>query len=84
MVSTIQALDAYSDQKEKVARKTAVEAWNSRFVRSILFMIWRETLRAHTSISTQEAKKRQTQHLGLGASQIDQYRREEKGYEAIL
>ena len=24
------------------------------------------------------------QHLGLGASQIDQYRREENGYEAIL
>ena len=45
MVSTIQALKAYSDQKEMVARKTAVEAWNSRFVRSILFMVWRETLR---------------------------------------
>ena len=47
-------------------------------------MVWRETLRVHTSVSTKEAKKRQTQHLGLGASQIDQYRREEKGYEAII
>ena len=81
IVSIIQALDAYSDQKEMVARKTAVEAWNSRFVKS---MIWRETLHAHTSISTKEAKKRQTQHLGLGASQIDQYRREEKEYEVTL
>ena len=84
MVSTIQALNAYSDQKEMLARKTAVEAWNSRSVRSILFMVWRETLRAHTSISTKEAKKRQTQHLGLGASQADQYRQEENGYETIL
>ena len=63
MISTIQALIAYSDQKDMVARKTAVEAWNSRFVRSILFMVWRETLRAQTSISTKEAKKRQTQYL---------------------
>ena len=84
MVSTIQALNAYSDQKEMVARKTSVEAWNSRFVRSTLFMVWRETLRTHTLVSTQEAKKRQIQHLGLSASQIDQYRREENGYEAIL
>ena len=44
MVSTIQALNAYSDQKEMVARKIAMEAWKSRFVRSILFMGWRETL----------------------------------------
>ena len=51
MVSTIRALNAYSDQKEMVARKTSVEAWNSRFVRSILFMAWRETLRTHTLVS---------------------------------
>ena len=63
MISTIQALNACSDQKEMVARKAAVEAWNYRFVRSILFMVWRETLRTHTSISTKEAKKRQTQYL---------------------
>ena len=47
-------------------------------------MVWRETLRAQASISTKEAKKRQTQHLGLGTSQILQYHREENGYEAIL
>ena len=52
MISTIQALIAYLDQKDMVARKTAVEAWNSRSVRS---MVWRETLRAQTSISTKEA-----------------------------
>ena len=84
MISTIQALNAYSHQKEMIARKTAVDAWNSRFVRSILFMVWRETLRAHTQISTKEAKRRQIQHLGLDASQIDQLRREENGFEAIL
>ena len=84
IISTIQALNAYSDQREMVARKIAAEAWKSRFVRSILFMVWRETLRAHTSVSTKEAKRRQIQHLGLGASQIDQYRQEENGYEAIL
>ena len=39
MISTIQVLYAYSDQKEIVAKKTTVEAWNSRFVRSILFMV---------------------------------------------
>ena len=84
MISTIQVLNAYSDQKEMVARKTAVEAWNSRFVRSILSMVWREILRVHISVSTLEAKKRQIQHLGLGASQIDQYRQEENGYGVIL
>ena len=84
VISTIQALNAYSDQKELVARKTAVEAWNSRLVRIILSMFWREALRAHTSVSAKEAKRRQIQHLGLGASQIDRYRQEENGYEAIL
>ena len=84
MVSTIQALNAYLDQKEMVARKTAVEAWNSRFVRSILFMVWREKLRTHTSISAKEAKKQLTQHLRLRASQVDQYRQEENRYETIL
>ena len=47
-------------------------------------MVWRESLCVHTSISTLEAKKRQIQHLGLGVGQIDQYRREENGYEVIL
>ena len=47
-------------------------------------MVWRETLRVHTSVSTKEAKRRQIQHLGLDASQIDQLLREENGFEAIL
>ena len=84
MISTILQLSAYSDQKEMVARKITAEAWNSRFVRSILCMIWREALCADMIVSTKEAKRRQIQHLGLGTSQSKKYRREENGYEAIL
>ena len=85
MISTILQLSAYSDQKEMVARKITAEAWNSRFVRSILCMIWREDLCAtHTTVSNKEAKRRQIQHLGLGPGQSHKYRREENGYEVIL
>ena len=84
MISTIQALGAYSDHKETVSRKTAVEAWNSRFVRSILSIVWREALYACTIVSTWEAMRRQTQDLRLGANQCQKCRREENGYEAIL
>ena len=52
MISTIRDLRAYSDQKEMVARRTAMEAWNSRFVRSILYMVWREALCADMIVST--------------------------------
>ena len=38
----------------------------------------------HSYANLDQAKKRQTQHLGLSASQIDQYRQEESGYSAIL
>ena len=84
MISTIQALGAYSDHNEAVSRKTNVEAWNSRFVRSILSIVWKEALYAHTIVSAREAKRRQTQQLGLGASQSQGYRREENGYETVL
>ena len=85
MISTIQALGAYSDQQEMVARKTEVEAWNSRSLRSILFMVWREALCAtHTTVSNKEAKRRQIQYLRLGLCQSHKYRREENRYEAIL
>ena len=85
MISTIQELSAYSDQKVMVARKIAAEAWSSHFARSILFMIWREALcAAHTTVSKKEAERRQIQHLGLSLSQSHKYRREENGYEAIL
>ena len=84
MISTIQALSPYSDQKEMVARETAVEAWNSRFVRSILSTVWRKALCAHTIVSTKEAKRRQIQHFGLGINQCQKYRKEENGYEAIF
>ena len=51
MVSTIQALYAYSDQKEIIARTSAVEAWNSRFGMSILSVVWRNFSRSYVTLN---------------------------------
>ena len=58
-----------------VARKTAVEAWNSRFVRSILFKGRRGALCAQAIASTKGAKRRQIQHFGLGSWGAEQIAR---------